>query len=679
MPFVLPTIEQIENYLHDVEELVINSFSAATPDLPRVTEAINRLWQDVLRHSPQAMPGLKGLGAFEVPPPPPPPPPPKSFWENSADWVADHPWTTAGIGVGIIGTGLLVGYASPQIRRRARAGAKKHASAASTERRQVVVVLRGDTPLGLPLIYDLEKKGYIVIASVSTPEAVEQIESRSHGYVRALVLDPNEPQMIPYFLRSLASTMSRRFPITAAGDPHAPAAAHLYVHSVVSLLSLPCPSTAVPPSPLEHVNLHGEYLSYLQATHIAPLQLLQALLPLLRATPARAKDARANGLGRQSIIVCLPAIDARVGLPFTGAQAMSAAATLRGVDVLRREIRAAGLSGIGSEAAEAMRNIKVTVVDVGAVGLGEASDGVDGLHHVADQWTPSEQAAYGAAFDSMLEHGAHPPPAQTVQPAVAQQTIPEKAEGPGTDSDPEREASEAGSEADVESNEGYGSGVGESWPQDSVPHILIATQRMGISLWLVPRASQAEKIKFVMRLRPSSTLSPSSFPDFHPHVTVATSPDLAALRAALPADLRPIPVRFKRLQQDRNQGKYFMAVYVVVHSAPGSALETLREHFRAQLGAQAVPQLAHMSLYYIDDADREERGRIAEKLRSELRVLESGTGEESKAQLACVDDNVEGEQEPEILDGFDGEEIWVVKCDGPVPTWEILEKIPLTR
>ncbi|KAJ2967894.1 hypothetical protein NUW54_g13373 [Trametes sanguinea] len=311
MPLVLPTIEQIENYLHDVEELVINSLSAATPDLPRVTEAINRLWQDVLRHSPQAMPALKGLGAFEVPPPPPPPPPPKSFWENSADWVADHPWTTAGIGVGIIGTGLLVGYASPQIRRRARVGAKKHASAASTERRQVVVVLGGDTPLGLPLIYDLEKKGYIVIASVSTPEAVEQIESRSHGYVRALVLDPNEPQMIPYFLRSLASTMSRRFPITAAGDPHAPAAAHLYVHSIVSLLSLPSPSTALPPAPLEHVNLHGEYLSYLQATHIAPLQLLQALLPLLRATPARAKDARANGLGRQSSVVCLPAIDAR--------------------------------------------------------------------------------------------------------------------------------------------------------------------------------------------------------------------------------------------------------------------------------------------------------------------------------------------------------------------------------
>lgn len=54
------------------------------------------------------------------------------------------------------------------------------------------VVLGGDTPLGAALIKELEKEGYIVIASVSTPEAVEDIERSSHGYVRAIVLDPTE-------------------------------------------------------------------------------------------------------------------------------------------------------------------------------------------------------------------------------------------------------------------------------------------------------------------------------------------------------------------------------------------------------------------------------------------------------------------------------------------------------
>lgn len=56
----------------------------------------------------------------------------------------------------------------------------------------IVVVLGGDTPYGLPLILDLERKGYIVIASVSTPEAIEGLESRSKGYVKALVLNPSE-------------------------------------------------------------------------------------------------------------------------------------------------------------------------------------------------------------------------------------------------------------------------------------------------------------------------------------------------------------------------------------------------------------------------------------------------------------------------------------------------------
>jgi len=46
--------------------------------------------------------------------------------------------------------------------------------------------------LALPLIVDLEKKGYIVITSVATLKAVETIERECHGYVRALVLDPDE-------------------------------------------------------------------------------------------------------------------------------------------------------------------------------------------------------------------------------------------------------------------------------------------------------------------------------------------------------------------------------------------------------------------------------------------------------------------------------------------------------
>lgn len=141
MPTVVPTLEQIEDYLESLEELIFSSLSAATPDMPRVSEAIQRLWEDVLRFGPQSLPSLNdihlpGLGTFEVPPPPPPPPPPKTLWEKSADWVAEHPWRTAGIGIGIVGAGLLVGYGSIQWRNSVKA--RKLRATSSTDRKQVI-------------------------------------------------------------------------------------------------------------------------------------------------------------------------------------------------------------------------------------------------------------------------------------------------------------------------------------------------------------------------------------------------------------------------------------------------------------------------------------------------------------------------------------------------------------
>ena len=62
------------------------------------------------------------------------------------------------------------------------------------------VVLGGDSPLGAPLIAGLEKEGYIVITSVSDPDAVAEIEANGNGFVRALVFEPNE--VFPSYVRS---------------------------------------------------------------------------------------------------------------------------------------------------------------------------------------------------------------------------------------------------------------------------------------------------------------------------------------------------------------------------------------------------------------------------------------------------------------------------------------------
>ena len=165
---------------------------------------------------------------------------------------------------------------------------------------------------------------------------------------------------------------------------------------MISLLTLP---TAVVPAPLEHISLRNTYLPYLNTTHIAPLQVLQALLPLLRTTPARSRD---NHNGNKTIIICLPATDARVGLPFASVQAMSAAATLRGVEVMRREINAAAVTDMS----ESMKNIKVVVVDVGIVDVNASMGQPPSLpphdvYKAMEDWTASEKLTYGPAFASI--------------------------------------------------------------------------------------------------------------------------------------------------------------------------------------------------------------------------------------------------------------------------------------
>jgi hypothetical protein len=132
---MIPTVEEIEDYLQSIEGLFYSTVYSATPDLPNFREAVHRLWIDVSRYGPglpASFPEIPGLGVFEVPPPPPPVP--KSWLEGSTHWVGTHPWTTSGIVVGALGAGLLVSYG---VYRMKEAGITK-IRAVSKERRQVV-------------------------------------------------------------------------------------------------------------------------------------------------------------------------------------------------------------------------------------------------------------------------------------------------------------------------------------------------------------------------------------------------------------------------------------------------------------------------------------------------------------------------------------------------------------
>jgi hypothetical protein len=156
-------------------------------------------------------------------------------------------------------------------------------------------------------------------------------------------------------------------------------------------------------APLERLSFRSTYLPYLTSSHIAPLQVIQALLPLLRTTPARSRDL-ASINNKKTIIVCLPATDARIGLPFASAQAMSAAATLRGVEVLRREIKVSALT----DKSESMKNIKVVIVDVGTVGPHSTPHSLSqDIYKAMEDWTASEKLTYGPAFAAIANPQVH--------------------------------------------------------------------------------------------------------------------------------------------------------------------------------------------------------------------------------------------------------------------------------
>ncbi|KAJ7593892.1 hypothetical protein C8J56DRAFT_925475 [Mycena floridula] len=368
-------MDKLQQYLGSIDDLF-------TTDIP---DALNQLWHDITRYGPSMeMPNFPEVHIpgfdFEVPAPPPPIAPPTQL-ERVLEWTEKNPWEATGVVAVVVGAGLLAGYGGVYYR------AERARRAATPERRQIVVVLGGDTPFGIPLVLDLEKKGYIVITSVATPEAVELLEHKSQGYLRALVLDPSQPDTVPVFLRSLGSTMSRKFPLTSAGDPFGNPSSHPYIHSVVSLLTLWAPGIH---APLEHISLEKAYIPHLNVTQITPLHIIQALLPMMRTGPFG---------GKKSVIFCLPATEARIGLPFSSVQAMSAAGTLRAAEVLRREVQVAALTG----KSEFMKNIKVVVVDVGSFQTGGPSKLLPpkDIYRNMEKWTTSEKLTYGPGFAAL--------------------------------------------------------------------------------------------------------------------------------------------------------------------------------------------------------------------------------------------------------------------------------------
>ncbi|KAF9013926.1 2',3'-cyclic-nucleotide 3'-phosphodiesterase [Cyathus striatus] len=194
---------------------------------------------------------------------------------------------------------------------------------------------------------------------------------------------------------------------------------------------------------------------------------------------------------------------------------------------------------------------------------------------------------------------------------------------------------------------------------------------MGVTLWIVPPDAVMQKLKNIMKLRGSDELhSETTYPDFTPHITLASIPQgvnitIPTLRASIPPQDHPLNVELSSVDIG---SVYFRSNYIAVKLSP--ELTTLHQHVHAALGIDPrTPSYPHISLTYIADEEVEERKKYHKRLVDEGRIKQLGNG----VELNCAP----SPEAEDWISGFEAAEVWIAKCEGPVETWEIIEKIPL--
>ncbi|KZO95892.1 hypothetical protein CALVIDRAFT_155523 [Calocera viscosa TUFC12733] len=378
----MPTIEELEEYIAEVE----NYIASLLPALETLPSLPQRIFDELQRFGPPSLPAFPTLTiqAPTPPPPPPPPPPPKGWSDWLGDLVGGGAMRKLTVGVVVsagLGLASMYGYKRWRLHVLKKRKSRKLARTplmTDGHRREAIVVLGADHPLGQPICASLEKQGYIVIATASSPSYASKLaKSSASGYLRALPLEPAAPVLLTSqsedtasaFSSKLQVALSQTFPTTASGDPYVSAQHLPYVTGVISLMSLPTPA----PMPIAHLPMKDQYLPYMVASHFTPVMLLQSLLPIMHRSP----------LGRTPRIIALvPALSSLPGTPFSAASSASTQATMSMLSSLRREL------------AQAHDATKIITLNVGTIAL--PTEGFEA------SLPPEAKEAYGSAFEAAM-------------------------------------------------------------------------------------------------------------------------------------------------------------------------------------------------------------------------------------------------------------------------------------
>ncbi|PWN48791.1 hypothetical protein IE53DRAFT_177618 [Violaceomyces palustris] len=332
-------------------------------------------------------------------------------------WIRDH---RRGIalagGIVIVGLGTRLAYQSgalwlPVLGRKQGAGVlrrrRREVKMRNGLRKEAIIVLGGDTPLGRSMAMHFSSLGFIVLASVSSSAALSQFENHippsSRGYVKALVFDTMDPSgSLQPFIRALNAALSLRFPLTGAGDPYARPGENITIAGVINALGFAPPDdddlismTASTPtrsassasslsvasaptsggSPIAKIP-PGQFSELSDKHIVSALCSVGALLPMLKALPNRS-DSEDEVLPA-TVITLVSSPASRTSLPRQGAASVVAQAVAAGIQGMRRECeeetfaaRTRSKTGLKRSSRQGLRQreLRLTVLEVNSGSL----------------------------------------------------------------------------------------------------------------------------------------------------------------------------------------------------------------------------------------------------------------------------------------------------------------------
>jgi hypothetical protein len=320
--------------------------------LPFCTEMVSA---DFLRVMTGTLPSLP---ISHSPPPKIPPPVQRSALER----LTSRPLITSLVATGIVGSSVFiflypprfianlpyVGQLVPRSRRPLPIPPRpRKASDGSGVRLEAVLVLGAERDtLARHIALDLEMRGFVVLATVSSSEEVEGLEREGRGFIKGLSLDPADVSSlgkffssftlthglyyqqlasIPAFLRSLSTALSLRFPLHSPGDPFRPSHQIPSLSALINGLPLVSPPASLAPLEAQHV---PSFSGAFDRRVLTSIGVVQGCLPFLR------QSREADGV----VLTLVPSATARVSLPFRAVESACDAALVAAVDSLRREI-----------------------------------------------------------------------------------------------------------------------------------------------------------------------------------------------------------------------------------------------------------------------------------------------------------------------------------------------------